>query len=67
MLTFLAFYKTRNKCYFNNGCELWLKSTCETCWPGAGGIGIQTNSAPNDSWIVIWAELGKNMFLHSSY
>ena len=39
----------------------------EACRPGAGGIGIQTNSAPNCSWVGIGAELGKNMFLHSSY
>ena len=27
-------------------------------WPGAGGIGTKTNSAPNLSWVWVWAELG---------
>ena len=25
---------------------------------GAGGIGTKTNSAPNLSWVWVWAELG---------
>jgi len=27
---------------------------------GAGGIGTKTNSAPNLSWVWLWAELDKN-------
>ena len=58
----MALYNTRNKSYFNNDSELWLKSTSLEGRPGAGGIGTKTNSAPNFSWVGVGvgAELGNN-------
>ena len=53
---FLTFYSSRNKYSFNNGSDLWLKSTSLGDRPDAGGIGTKTNSAPNCSLVRVGVE-----------
>ena len=35
----MAFYNTRNKCYFDIECELWLKSTSLGGWTAGSSAG----------------------------
>ena len=52
-------------CLFNNCSVFWLKITSlegrAIGRRGAGGMGTKTNSAPNFSWVWVWAELGNNL------
>ena len=36
----MAFYNTRNKCYFDIECELWLKSTSLAGWTAGSSVGL---------------------------
>ena len=57
-LTVLAFYDTRNKCYFNNESELWLKNTSLGGWTldnrSASRILEELEVQPTQNPTVVW-------------